>query len=93
VETSAGQPAGRAGRVEVGAADCLETTIIGFVDTALAADAHIAAYDRVLAAYNTRFGLPGDWTRRVLVRRRGPESMAGRHRLRETLDRLGLPSR
>jgi len=60
---------------------------------AAAADAHIAAYDRVLAAYNTRFGLGGDWSKRVLVRLRGPESMAGRHRLRETLERLGLPSR
>ena len=57
------------------------------------ADAHIAAYDERLSAYNTRFGLTGNWTSRVLERLRGPESMAGRHRLRETLERLGLPSR
>lgn len=60
---------------------------------AAAADAHIPAYDHRLAAYNARFGLSGDWTTRVLARLRGPESMAGRHRLREALERLGLPSR
>jgi nitroreductase len=60
---------------------------------AAAADAHIAAYDERLAAYNTRFGLPGDWSGRVLTRLAGPGSMAGRHRLREILERLGLPSR
>jgi nitroreductase len=58
-----------------------------------AADAHIAIYDERLSAYNTRFGLPGNWSNRVLDRLKGPESMAGRHRLRETLERLGLPSR
>ncbi|MEV4641693.1 NADPH-dependent oxidoreductase [Actinoplanes sp. NPDC049548] len=57
------------------------------------ADAHIPAYDQRLAAYHGRYGLPGDWSGRVLARLRGPESMAGRHRLRETLERLGLPSR
>ncbi|GIF16023.1 NADPH-dependent oxidoreductase [Actinoplanes teichomyceticus] len=60
---------------------------------AAAADAHIPAYDRRLAAYHRRYGLGGDWSQRVLTRLRGPESMAGRHRLREILDRLGLPSR
>jgi nitroreductase len=60
---------------------------------AAAADAHIEVYDERLAAYNSRLGLAGDWTTRVLTRLRGPESMAGRHRLRETLHRLGLPSR
>ncbi|WP_433303165.1 NADPH-dependent oxidoreductase [Actinoplanes sp. CA-030573] len=60
---------------------------------ATAADAHIAAYDKRLAEYNARFGLPGDWTGRVLARLRGPSSMAGRHTLRTTLERLGLPSR
>jgi nitroreductase len=58
-----------------------------------AADAHIAIYDERLSAYNTRFGLPGNWSNRVLDRLKDPESMAGRHRLRETLERLGLPSR
>ena len=39
-------------------------------------------------------GLPdGGWSGRVLKRLAGPESMAGRHRLREVLDGLGLPSR
>ena len=59
-----------------------------------AADAHIPGYDARLAAYNQRFGLPdGGWSGRVLKRLAGPESMAGRHRLREVLDGLGLPSR
>jgi len=59
-----------------------------------AADAHIPAYDDRLAAYNQRHGLPtGGWSARVLQRLAGPESMAGRHRLREVLDGLGLPSR
>ncbi len=57
------------------------------------ADAHIPVYDERLAAYNERFGLVGDWSSRVLDRLRGPESMGGRHRLREILLRLGLPSR
>ncbi|GAA4603399.1 nitroreductase [Actinoplanes octamycinicus] len=56
------------------------------------ADAHIPAYDARLAAYNERYGLAGGWSDRVLARLRGPESMAGRHRLREILERLGLPS-
>ena len=59
-----------------------------------AADAHIPGYDDRLAAYNQRYGLPGGgWSGRVLKRLAGPESMAGRHRLREVLDGLGLPSR
>ncbi|MBL7253164.1 NADPH-dependent oxidoreductase [Paractinoplanes lichenicola] len=60
---------------------------------AAVADAHIGAYDERLSAYNARFGLPGDWSGRVLARLQGPSSMAGRHRLRATLERLGLPSR
>ena len=58
-----------------------------------AADKHIDPYDQTLKTYNTRFGLPGAWTDRVLARLAGPPSMAGRHRLRSTLERLGLPSR
>jgi len=53
-------------------------------------DAHIASYDERLTAYNDRFGLRGNWSEKVLARLRGPESMSGRHRLREVLDRLGL---
>ncbi|GAA1783729.1 NADPH-dependent oxidoreductase [Luedemannella flava] len=58
-----------------------------------AADKHIPTYDERLGAYNARFGLTGAWSGRVLERLRGPESMAGRHLLRATLGRLGLPSR
>jgi len=57
------------------------------------ADAQIADYDERLSSYNARFGLRGNWSSRVLERLKGPESMAGRHRLRETLERLGLASR
>jgi nitroreductase len=60
---------------------------------AVTADAHIAGYDERLSTYNARFGLAGNWSNRVLDRLRGPESMAGRHLLRATLERLGLPSR
>lgn len=57
------------------------------------ADAHLAAYDERLAGYNEHHGLVGAWTDRVLSRLAGPESMAGRHRLREALELLGLPVR
>jgi hypothetical protein len=57
------------------------------------ADAHLEAYDERLAAYNSRHGLDGTWTDRVLARLAGPESMAGRHRLRDALVELGLPVR
>ena len=58
-----------------------------------AADLHVPTYDQRLAAYNGRFGLPGNWSARVLDRLAGPQSLSGRHRLREQLERLGLPSR
>jgi nitroreductase len=58
-----------------------------------AADLELETYDDRLAAYNHRHGLTGGWTQRVLTRLAGPESMAGRHRMRDSLDRLGLPSR
>lgn len=57
-----------------------------------AADAHIAVYDERLADYNARYGLTGTWTERVLNRLAGPQSMAGRHTLRASLERLGLRS-
>jgi len=60
---------------------------------AVRADAHIATYDERLSAYNRAVGRPGTWSDRVLDRLRGPESMSGRHRLREALEILGLPSR
>ncbi|WUH89536.1 NADPH-dependent oxidoreductase [Streptomyces sp. NBC_00433] len=60
---------------------------------AATADAHIASYDDRLRDYNTRHGLPGTWSNRVLSRLAGPHSLSGRHLLREQLVRLGLPSR
>jgi nitroreductase len=56
------------------------------------ADSHISAYDARLGSYNRRYGLPGDWSTRVINRLAGPGSLSGRHRLREQLARLGLPS-
>ncbi|WP_211352456.1 NADPH-dependent oxidoreductase [Nocardioides albertanoniae] len=53
----------------------------------------IAAYDQRLNAYNAAHGLGGGWSERVLARLVGPASMAGRHRLRSQLQRLGFPSR
>ncbi|OBF32225.1 NADPH-dependent oxidoreductase, partial [Mycolicibacterium peregrinum] len=60
---------------------------------AAAADSHLPGYDERLAVYNTRYGLSGSWSERVLSRLAGPHSLSGRHRLREQLERLGLPSR
>ncbi|MFV8164822.1 NADPH-dependent oxidoreductase [Mycobacterium sp. 134] len=57
------------------------------------ADSHLPAYDERLAVYNNRYGLSGSWSERVLSRLAGPHSLSGRHRLREQLERLGLPSR
>ena len=54
----------------------------------------VPGYDDRLSAYNLRHGLPaGGWSGRVLTRLAGAQSMAGRHRLRELLGDLGLPSR
>ncbi|MDF3336369.1 NADPH-dependent oxidoreductase [Mycolicibacterium septicum] len=58
-----------------------------------AADSHLPAYDERLAVYNNRYGLSGSWSERVLSRLAGPHSLSGRHRLRQQLERLGLPSR
>lgn len=58
-----------------------------------AAEEHIDDCDGSLAACNSRFGLAGDWTGRVLFRLKGPESMSGRHPLLDALKRLGPPSR
>lgn len=57
------------------------------------ADSHISGYDTRLSAYNVRYGQPGNWSDRVLNRLAGPESLHGRHRLRDALEGLGLPSR
>lgn len=58
-----------------------------------AADAGIGDYDQRLAAYDARFGRDGTWSERVLRRLAGPESLAGRDRIREALVNLGWPSR
>ena len=60
---------------------------------AKSSDARVAVYDERIAVYNTRYGLSGTWSERVLSRLAGPHSLSGRHRLREQLERLGLPSR
>ncbi|AWT53844.1 NADPH-dependent oxidoreductase [Mycolicibacterium smegmatis] len=54
------------------------------------ADSHVPAYDERLAGYNTRHGLAGTWSERVLARLAGPQSLSGRHLLRTQLERLGL---
>lgn len=56
------------------------------------ADSHIPGYDDRLAEYNTRHGLAGNWSRRVLARLAGPQSLSGRHELHDHLVRLGFPS-
>lgn len=60
---------------------------------AATADSHIPTYDERLGEYNARHGAPGNWSERVLARLAGPQSLSGRHRLREALTGLGLPSR
>jgi nitroreductase len=57
-----------------------------------AADAHIPMYDERLSGYNARYGMPGNWSERVVKRLASAESLNGRHRMRETLKKLGLPS-
>jgi nitroreductase len=60
---------------------------------AAAADVQIPLYDERLGAYNSQYGMPGNWSSRVLGRLASHETLNGRHRLREQLQRLGLPSR
>jgi nitroreductase len=60
---------------------------------AAVADASVPEYDERIAGYNARFGLPGNWSERVLARLSGPQSLSGRHVLREQLERRGFPSR
>lgn len=57
------------------------------------ADSQLDVYDARLAAYHQRHGLGGTWTSRVLARLAGPQSMAGRDRIRQALETLGLPSK
>lgn len=60
---------------------------------AVPADDHIPYYDERLAAYHAYHGLTGAWTDRVLARLAGPQSMAGRHSMRASLEQRGIPSR
>ncbi|PLZ01033.1 NADPH-dependent oxidoreductase [Burkholderia sp. WAC0059] len=54
----------------------------------------IAAYDRVMSAFQTTQGLEAaGWTRRSLERWRSPEALHGRDRLREALNALGFELR
>ena len=58
------------------------------------ADAHLGGVRREAGRLqHAATDSPAAWTDRVLTRLAGPESMAGRHRLREALERLGLPVR
>lgn len=56
-------------------------------------DRLIEGYDAALEAYNTRHGLTGGWSDRVVGRLAGPESLSGRDKLRDELAHLGWPSR
>lgn len=54
---------------------------------------HADTYQRRIDAFYREQNLIGQWADRVFARLRGPESLSGRHRLREALTTLGLPSR
>ncbi|NKY86845.1 NADPH-dependent oxidoreductase [Nocardia veterana] len=56
-------------------------------------DEAIGDYDARLAEYNTEFGRSGGWVDIVLNRLADRDSLKGRHRLREHLQRQGFPSR
>ena len=57
-------------------------------------DAAIASYTPRLRAFQNRQGLPEqDWTTLAINRTAGPQSMAGRHVLRDVLQGLGFPLR
>lgn len=53
--------------------------------------AAIAAYDSRMSAFQTERSMPDErWTQRVISRVRTPESLNGRHRMREALGNLGF---
>lgn len=53
--------------------------------------AAIAAYDGRMAAFQTEQGMaPELWTERVISRVKTPQSLTGRHRMREALTNLGF---
>lgn len=56
------------------------------------ADADIPAYDRRVERYNTVYGLPGNWSDRVVARLAESPSLHGRDKLRRALEHRGLPS-
>jgi nitroreductase len=54
----------------------------------------IPHYDAVLRAFQGEQGLPPlDWSHQALERVKGPETLRGRHRLREVLGAFGFPLR
>lgn len=56
--------------------------------------AAVADYNPRLRAFQSRQGLAEqDWTSLAVTRTAGPQSMAGRHALRDTLQALGFPLR
>lgn len=56
------------------------------------ADDFVDLYDERLGKYNTKYGLAGQWSDRLLDRLVGPASMAGRDELRAALENLGFKS-
>ena len=57
-------------------------------------DAAIASYNPRLRAFQQRQSMPEqDWTTQAVTRTSGPQSMAGRHVLRDVLNGLGFPLR
>jgi hypothetical protein len=53
--------------------------------------AAMAAYDGRMSAFQTEQRMPDErWTQRVINRVKTPESLSGRHRMREALGNLGF---
>lgn len=53
--------------------------------------ADIAAYDGRMAAFQAEHAMPPEsWTQRVIARVQTPQSLSGRHRMREALANLGF---
>ncbi|TJZ69368.1 NADPH-dependent oxidoreductase [Chitiniphilus eburneus] len=54
--------------------------------------AAVAEYDDLIQHFQATQALPQQaWSRQAVARLRGPESLSGRHRLREALAQLGFP--
>jgi hypothetical protein len=53
--------------------------------------AAITAYDGRMSAFQAEQGMPDEqWTQRAINRVKGPDSLSGRHRMREALANLGF---